>query len=267
MNFSACNSEIRNGKFRGFTLVELLVVISIIALLLAILLPALSRARDAAKSTVCLANLRTLGLASQVYLQGNADTYIPWMLNADPVILSNNVSWVRYFLQNQYTTPQALLCPGFANVYREIILKLDQPNQYYAYYLGIDYGYNYKHIGSSLYYGGGNYSPPAKASQIAHPGETIYATDAVHMNSTVTYNMRIGSGVVDDSYIYLQYPAHARHSGKSRVNVVWCDGHATSESCPVRRGSGREATFDEYERAYRGELTSSGDVPNKWDRY
>lgn len=65
----------------GFTLIELLVVISIIAVLLAILLPALSRGQDIAKTAVCLANLRTLGQGTTEYQknQENAGTpTIPW---------------------------------------------------------------------------------------------------------------------------------------------------------------------------------------------
>jgi prepilin-type N-terminal cleavage/methylation domain-containing protein/prepilin-type processing-associated H-X9-DG protein len=56
-------------KIRAFTLVELLVVISIIAVLLAVLLPVLTRSRQIAYRTICLNNLRQLGLATEAYTQ------------------------------------------------------------------------------------------------------------------------------------------------------------------------------------------------------
>jgi len=59
---------VHTRRFRGFTLVELLVVIAIIAVLIAILLPALGRAKKTAKTARCLANTRGLGQSLMIYI-------------------------------------------------------------------------------------------------------------------------------------------------------------------------------------------------------
>ncbi len=56
---------------KGFTLIELLVVISIIAVLAAILMPALGRAREMAKSSACVSNLHNIGLTLHMYTADN----------------------------------------------------------------------------------------------------------------------------------------------------------------------------------------------------
>jgi prepilin-type N-terminal cleavage/methylation domain-containing protein/prepilin-type processing-associated H-X9-DG protein len=67
----------RHRRCPAFTLVELLVVIGIIAILVAMLLPALAKAREQAKVTQCMSNLRQLGIGVQLYRQYNKDFYPP----------------------------------------------------------------------------------------------------------------------------------------------------------------------------------------------
>jgi len=80
---------------RGFTLIELLLVVGIIAVLAALLLPAINRAKERARTVACLNNLKQLGLASQMYAADNAG-----MLAANQRQNLGSNQWVRGNMQS-----------------------------------------------------------------------------------------------------------------------------------------------------------------------
>jgi len=84
-------------RVRGFTLVELLVVIGIIALLISILLPALSKAREAAKTTQCASNLRQIALGIISYANDNHGKLPPSKVNPTDENGTNDKLYQRAF--------------------------------------------------------------------------------------------------------------------------------------------------------------------------
>src|SRR5881398_267575 len=80
---STCNRFISTESgAAGFTLIELLVVIVIVAMLAALLLPALGKAREQGRSSVCRNNMRQIALAMTLYADDNSD-YLPWPGDVD----------------------------------------------------------------------------------------------------------------------------------------------------------------------------------------
>ena len=182
-------------RVRAFTIVELLVVISILGILLALLLPALSRARAASRSAVCAARMHQVGLGWMIYATDNRGVVVPGQPGryGDE---SRNVYWVgngyqyrpRWFVQmgasagfyafiepsrdpaNEHTltvTNEVFLCPQ--------VPTWTNTRNY-------PYGYNYQFLGNSRFKGDnearGAINHPVQMSSIAFD-QTVMAADSL----------------------------------------------------------------------------------------
>jgi prepilin-type N-terminal cleavage/methylation domain-containing protein len=111
---------------KGFTLIELLVVIAIIALLMAILMPALARVKEQARTIGCIANLRQWGLFCALYTEANdgkfwtgigaTGYYWPWQLDKDIKDWKNNETWFCPTAKKPNTDEDGVTAPTL-NIY------------------------------------------------------------------------------------------------------------------------------------------------------
>ncbi len=192
---------------KAFTLIELLVVIAIIALLVSILLPSLSRAKELARGTVCLSNMRSTGLAIQMYATENGEHYPPssCALHENPA-----ESWWINALQPYSGTRLLYRCPSDR---ADTFLDWDNPppQAQWGQYRWASYSTNARFDNRDF----------SRLSGVPRPMETIYACEtpesvvgADHVHPEMWF------GPADPQ----NHVAHERHLDKA--SYLFADGHA-----------------------------------------
>lgn len=154
-------------KRKGFTLVELLVVISIIAVLLSILMPSLRKAKEQAKKVVCMSNLKQMGLGHLLY----AEDWNGWQIyvGGDDTVIPNT-NWYGQLFPKYIPSPKSFECSTSLSdsvdsrwVDRKVI---DGPH------VNIGYGYAYQNPTNGFQY------LPDKLLDIVRPAEKILLADS-----------------------------------------------------------------------------------------
>ncbi len=109
--FASSGSRGAGTPALAFTLIELLVVIAIIAILAALLLPALSSAKESGRATACLSNLHQQGLALQLYV-GDYNNRLPFMRDKSTTVTTNELPGADQVLSNYVGNINVLRCPS-----------------------------------------------------------------------------------------------------------------------------------------------------------
>ena len=197
-------------RLAGFTIVELLVVILILGLLMSLLLPAIQAVRAAGQRTVCLNNLREIGLSTQIYVT-TKDCYPPAYDNrTNPVH-----RWMDCLTPYLNKGMAVYWCPADPNR-----THLSEDSQIILSY-GVNV-FNFTDNAHCFWY----YDPlgpgGVRSCNVKHPRQVILYADCI----SGTGNYYCGSGsVFNDPVPFVAY----RHPGNA-FNAVYCDGHAESRT-------------------------------------
>lgn len=212
----------------AFTMVELLVVIAIIAILAALLLPALVRGRQAAQQIKCAGHLHQLGLASQMYWDDNQGDCFRYR-----GIFTNNgsVFWFGW-LQNgpeetrDFDGTQGALFPYLNGKGVEVCPSLNySATQFKPKARGAAYGYGYNlNLSAPLQ------KPPVNIRSILRPAGLALLADCAQINTFQAPASPAHPMLEEFYYLSLdssQPNGHFRH--QVQANVVFCDGHVARE--------------------------------------